>query len=198
LIFCFVIWLLHCLWFNHFIVFSQGKCELCTYDGCGPFVVVDHLENKENMNVTPMVKDNLIVVCIQNKRTTNVFVPNFQDDLAIWEFAEMIEIMSRYDRRSSIITNICGHQFQNPTNCSITFSNLDPSIVVSLLCTLVQFLIWQCLFWFTFTCELFSNKTSKIVSNFISNIDDHWLNVNQNFHDLLSNLVMIRCQLIFF
>ncbi len=25
-----------------------------------------------------------------------------------------------------------------------------------------------------------------------------WLNVNQNFHDLLSNLVMIRCQLIFF
>jgi hypothetical protein len=56
----------------------------------------------------------------------------------------MIEIMSRYDRRSSIITNIGGYQFQNPTNCSITFSNLDPFIVV--LCTLLQFLIWQCLF----------------------------------------------------
>jgi len=54
----------------------------------------------------------------------------------------MIEIMSRYDRRSSIITNIGGYQFQNPTNCSITFSNLDPFIVVSLLCTLLQFLIW--------------------------------------------------------
>jgi hypothetical protein len=108
----------------------------------------------------------------------------------------MIEIMSRYDRRSSIITNIGGYQFQNLTNCSITFSNLDASIVVSLLCTLLQFLIWQCLFWFTFTLKQFNNKTSKIVSNFISNIDVHWLNVNQNFHDLLSNLVMIRFQLI--
>ncbi len=51
--------------------------------GYGPFVIVDHLENKENMNITPMVKDNLIVVCTQNERTSNVFVPNFQDDLAI-------------------------------------------------------------------------------------------------------------------
>ncbi len=46
-------------------------------------MVVDHLENKECMNITPMVKDNLIVVCTQNERTTNVFVPKFQDDLAI-------------------------------------------------------------------------------------------------------------------
>jgi len=51
----------------------------------------------------------------------------------------MIEIISRYDRRSSIITNIGGYQFQNLTNCSIRFSNLDASIVVSLLCTLLQF-----------------------------------------------------------
>jgi hypothetical protein len=81
-------------------------------------VVVDHLENKENMNVTPMVKDNLTFVCTQNERTTNVFVPNFQDDLAFWEFMKMIEIMSRYHKRSSIITNVGGYQFQNPANCS--------------------------------------------------------------------------------
>jgi hypothetical protein len=55
------------------------------------------------------------------------------------------------------------------------------------------------LFGSTFTCELFSNKTLRIVSNFTSNIDDvHWLNVNQNSHDLLSNLVIIRFQLIYF
>jgi hypothetical protein len=88
---------------------------LYTYNGCGPFVVVDHLENKENMNITPMVKDNLIVVCTQNERTTNIFVPNFQDDLALGKCMKMIEIMSRYDKRSSIITNVGGYQFQNPT-----------------------------------------------------------------------------------
>jgi len=33
----------------------------------------------------------------------------------------------------------------------------------------------------TFTCELFSNKTSKIVSNFISNIDDHLVKCQSKF-----------------
>jgi hypothetical protein len=91
------------------------------YQGIGPYVVQNKLEPNKNKKTTQHGKYLL----------QYFFFEDDQNNVAFWNSMEgfflLTNVMERYERKSTIVTNIGGHQFQSyVTNYNITFSFFNP------------------------------------------------------------------------